>query len=192
MPRSSGLDFSTRSQWRSWLEENHTRDRGVWVIVYKVGSSLDGLRYDEAVEEAICYGWIDGRMQSVDEDRFRQWFSPRRRNSIWSKLNREGAERMMEAGLMEEAGYAEVEKAKDNGMWESAYTSREAPEVPDDLLEALRADEEAWANWEGFTNSVKLMYTRYVLDAKRDETRARRISRVVERSAQNIRPGIDM
>ncbi len=131
-------------------------------------------------------------MQSIDSDRFRQRFSTRRRNSPWSKLNRGRAERMMEAGLMTEAGYAEVEKAKSNGMWESAYTSRVAPEVPEDLIEALREDEEAWSNWEAFSNSVKLMYTRWVLDAKREETRARRISKVVERSAQNIRPGIDM
>jgi len=192
MSQPPELDFRTRSEWRSWLEGSRTRDKGIWVIMYKVGSSLEGLRYVDAVEEAICFGWIDGRMQSVDGDRFRQWFSPRRRNSPWSKLNRGRAERMMEAGLMAEAGYAEVEKAKSNGMWESAYTSRVAPEVPEDLIEALRGDEEAWSNWEAFTNSVKLMYTRWVLDAKRDETRVRRISKVVERSAQNIRPGIDM
>ncbi len=192
MSQPPELDFRTRSQWRRWLEENHSRDKGTWVIMYKKGSSLEGLRYDEAVEESICYGWIDGKMQSIDSDRFRQWFSPRRRNSPWSKLNRSRAERMMEAGLMTEAGYAEVEKAKSNGMWESAYTSRVAPEVPEDLIEALREDEEAWSNWEAFSNSVKLMYTRWVLDAKREETRSRRISKVVERSAQNIRPGIDM
>jgi uncharacterized protein YdeI (YjbR/CyaY-like superfamily) len=188
MPGSPDLDFRTRSQWCSWFEENHTRDRGVWVIVYKVGSSMEGLSYDDAVEEAICYGWIDGRMQSVDGDRFRQWFSPRRGNSIWSRLNRGRAERMMEEGLMVEAGYAEVEKARGNGMWESAYTSREPPEVPDDLIEALMGDEEAWANWEAFSNSVRLMYTRWVLDAKREATRARRISEVVRRAAGNIKP----
>jgi len=188
MSQPSDLDFRTRSEWRSWLEENPTRGKGVWLTLYKKGSSLEGLRYDEAVEEATCYGWIDGRMQSVDGDRFRQWFSPRRRNSPWSNLNRGRAERMMEAGLMAEAGYAEVEKAKANGRWESSYTSRVAPEVPDDLIEALRGDEGAWANWEAFTNSVKLMYARWVLDAKREETRARRISEVVRRSAQNIKP----
>jgi uncharacterized protein YdeI (YjbR/CyaY-like superfamily) len=95
---------------------------------------------------------------------------------------------MMDAGLMAETGYAEVEKAKVNGRWESSYTSRVAPEIPEDLIEALRGDEEAWGNWEAFTNSVKLMYTRWVLDAKREETRARRISEVVRRAAQNIKP----
>ena len=188
MSQPSDLDFRTRSEWRSWLEENPTRGKGVWLTLYKKGSSLEGLRYDEAVEEATCYGWIDGRMQSVDGDRFRQWFSPRRGNSVWSKLNRGRAERMMEVGLMAEAGYAEVEKAKGNGRWESAYTSRVPPEVPDDLIEALMGDEEARDNWEAFTNSVKLMYTRWVLDAKREETRARRISEVVRRAAQNIKP----
>ncbi|MBL7167088.1 YdeI/OmpD-associated family protein [Candidatus Bathyarchaeota archaeon] len=188
MSQPSDLDFRTRSEWRSWLEENHTREKGIWLTLYKKGSKLEGLRYDEAVEEAICFGWIDGKMQSVDDDKFRQWFSPRRGNSVWSKLNRRRAERMMEARLMAEAGYAEVEKAEANGRWESAYTSRVAPEVPDDLIEALRGDEEAWGNWEAFSNSVKLMYTRWVQDAKREETRARRISEVVRRTTQNIRP----
>jgi len=188
MSQPPDLDFRTRSHWRSWLEENHQRDDGIWVVLYKKGSSLEGLRYAEALEEAICFGWIDGKMQSVDGDRFRQWFSPRRGNSIWSKLNRERAERMMEAGLMAEAGYAEVEKARGNGMWESAYTSREPPEIPDDLVEALMGDDGAWANWEAFSNSVKLMYTRWVFDAKREETRARRISEVVRRAAENIKP----
>lgn len=188
MSQLPDLDFRNRSEWRSWLEENHQSDDGIWVILYKVGSELEGLRYVEALEEAICFGWIDGRMQSVDGDRFRQWFSPRRGNSIWSKLNRERAERMMEAGLMVEAGHAEVEKAMGNGMWESAYTSREPPEVPDDLIEALMEDEGAWANWEAFSNSVKLMYTRWVTDAKREETRARRIGEVVRRAAKNIKP----
>lgn len=182
------LDLRDRSQWRSWLEENHTRDEGLWVVMYKVGSNLEGLRYADAVEEAICFGWIDGRMQSVDGDRFRQWFSPRRGNSIWSRLNRERAERMMEAGLMAEAGYAEVEKARGNGMWESAYTSREPPEVPEDLIEALMGDDGAWENWEAFSNSVKLMYTRWVIDAKREATRAKRISEVVRRAVENIKP----
>ena len=108
MSQPPDLDFRTRSHWRSWLEENHQRDDGIWVVLYKKGSSLEGLSYAEALEEAICFGWIDGRMQSVDGDRFRQWFSPRRGDSIWSRLNRERAERMMGAGLMAEAGYAEV------------------------------------------------------------------------------------
>ena len=188
MSQPPDLDFRNRTEWRSWLEGNQSWDRGIWVIMYKKGSSLEGLRYDDALEEAICFGWIDGRMQSVDGDRFRQWFSPRRGNSVWSKLNRGRAERMMEAGLMAEAGYAEVEKAKGNGRWESAYTSRVPPEDADDLIEALMGDEEACANWEAFTNSVKLMYSRWVLDAKREETRARRISEVVRRAAQDIKP----
>jgi uncharacterized protein YdeI (YjbR/CyaY-like superfamily) len=185
---SMDLDFRDRAEWRNWLKENHRRGNGVWLVLYKKGSKLAGLRYVEAVEEAICFGWIDSKMHAVDEERFRQWFSPRRRNSPWSNLNRGRAERMMEAGLMAEAGYAEVEKSKGNGRWESSYTSRMAPEIPDDLIEALEGDEEAWGNWEAFSNSVKLMYTRWVLDAKREETRARRISEVVRRAAQNIKP----
>jgi uncharacterized protein YdeI (YjbR/CyaY-like superfamily) len=189
MSKSEGLDFGDRAGWRKWLEENHSVEDSAWVIIYKKGSKEKGLRYGEAVDEAVCFGWIDGGMRSLDGERFRLRFSPRRRGSVWSLLNRERAERLIEAGLMEEAGLRAVDKAKGNGMWDAAYTSRVEPEVPEDLSDALRENEEAWKNFEAFPNSAKLMYVRWVEDAKREETRARRISEVVRRAALNIRPG---
>ncbi len=189
MSGSDGLDFGGRAGWRRWLEENHSVADGAWVIIHKKGSREKGLRYGEAVDEAVCFGWIDGGMNSVDDERFRLWFSPRRRGSFWSLLNRERAERLMGAGLMAEAGLRAVEDAKESGMWDAAYTSRVEPEIPDDLLEALKEDQDAWGNFEGFSNSAKLMYVRWVEGAKREGTRARRISEVVRRAARNIRPG---
>jgi len=189
MSGSEGLEFMDRAGWRRWLEENHSAEDGVWVIIQKKGSNREGLRYEETVDEAVCYGWIDGGMRNLDGERFRLWFSPRRKGSVWSLLNRERAVRLMEAGLMAEAGLRAVEDAKESGMWDAAYTSRVEPEVPEDLMEALMEDGEALRNFEGFSNSAKLMYVHWVESAKREGTRARRITEVVRRAARNIKPG---
>ena len=189
MSGSKGLEFRDRAGWRRWLEENHSAEDGAWVIIQKKGSNKEGLKYEEAVDEAVCFGWIDGGMRSLDGESFRLWFSPRRKGSVWSLLNRKRAERLMEAGLMAEAGVRAVEDAKESGIWDAAYTSRVEPEVPDDLLEALMEDEEALKNFEGFSNSAKLMYVHWIESAKREETRARRITAVVRRAARNIKPG---
>jgi uncharacterized protein YdeI (YjbR/CyaY-like superfamily) len=189
MSRSEGLEFRDRVGWRSWLEENHSAEDGVWVIIHKKGSKEEGLRYEEAVDEAVCFGWIDGGMRGLDRERFRLWFSPRKRGSVWSLLNRERAERLMEAGLMAEAGLRAVEDAKESGMWDAAYTSRVEPEVPEDLMEALMENEEALRNFKGFSNSAKLMYVHWIESAKREETRVRRITEVVRKAARNIKPG---
>jgi len=192
MTEESPLLFETPSEWRGWLERNHPNATGVWVTLQKAGSPCAGIRYDEALDEALCYGWIDGKMRRIDDHQFIQWFSPRRGGSPWSRRNRERAEKLIEEKRMTEAGYAEVEKARGNGRWEKAYSSRRPPEVPGDLMEALRASPKAHENFMGFSNSARLMYSYWVGDAKRPETRARRIARVVELSLQNIRPGIDL
>ena len=188
MTESLGLVLEDRREWRGWLEDNHSKEREAWVVIQKKRSTRKGLKYEEAVEEAICFGWIDSKMQSIDAERFRQRFSPRKRNSIWSKINRERAERLMERGLMAEAGYEAIEEAKGNGMWDSAYTSKKEPVTPRDLLEALKEDRVGYENWDKFSNSVKLMYVRWVENARKEETRARRIDEVVRRAVENIKP----
>lgn len=188
MAESLGLALGDRGEWRGWLEDNHSQEREAWVVIQKKRSTRKGLKYEEAVEEAICFGWIDSKMQSIDAERFRQRFSPRKRNSIWSKINRERAERLMGRGMMAEAGYRAIEEAKGNGMWDSAYTSKEEPATPQDLLEALKKDRVGYENWDKFSNSVKLMYVRWVESAKREETRARRIDEVARRASENIKP----
>lgn len=188
MTESLGLVFGDRREWRGWLEDNHSQEKEAWVVIQKKRSTRKGLKYEEAVEEAICFGWIDSKMQRIDAQRFRQRFSPRKRNSIWSKINRERAERLIERGMMAEAGYQAIEEAKGNGMWNSAYTSKEEPATPRDLLEALKKDRVGYENWDKFSNSVKLMYVRWVESAKREETRARRIDEVVRRASEDIKP----
>lgn len=189
MAEHVSLEFRNRAGWRRWLERYHAAEKQVWVTIQKVGSPAPGVTYEEAVEEAMCFGWIDSRMRSVDEHSFTQRFSPRRKNSPWALTNRERAERLISEGKMAPAGLLAVEEAKQNGRWDSAYTSREVPETPGDLEEALREDDAAWANFTGFPNSVKLMYVFWVEDAKRGETKARRIRDIVDRASRNIRPG---
>jgi len=179
MPETFDLEFVDNCEWRRWLEENHSSEKEVWVIIHKKNSGDRGLRYEEAVEEAICFGWIDGKMQSVDADRFRQRFTPRKKGSIWSKSNRDRAEKMVREEKMAPAGFEAVCEAKGNGRWDAAYSSKAAPTIPEDLEEALKKNEVAWKNFSGFSNSTKLQYVYWINDAKKDETRRKRIASVV-------------
>ena len=184
--------FLDPGEWRRWLEVNHSQDEAIWVVIQKVKSPNLGIKYDEALDEALCFGWIDGKMRRLDEYEFIQWFSPRRRNSLWSRRNRDKVEGLIGEGRMTGAGLAEVEKAKMNGRWEAAYSSKDTPTMPDDLLEALKSNKVAHDNFSAFPNSARFMYIHWINDAKRDSTRTRRINRVVERAAENRKPGIDM
>ena len=188
MPEAVSLEFKDREEWRRWLEENHVAESEAWITIRKAHSPRPGVTYEEALDEAMCFGWIDGKMRRLDENSFTLRFSPRRRNSVWSLSNVERAERLMETGRMVEAGYGAVEEAKRNGRWDSAYTSRVSPQVPRDLEEAMKANGEAWVNFQRFSNSVKLMYVFWVEEAKKEETRTGRIMEVVARAAKNIKP----
>ena len=184
--------FRSSGEWRRWLELNHAQDDAIWVVLQKVKSPNEGIKYNDALEEALCFGWIDGKIRRLDVHEHIQWFSPRRRNSPWSRRNRDKAERLIEEDQMTDAGLAEIEKARLNGRWEAAYTSKEMPMMPDDLLDALKPNKVAHDNFLAFPNSARFMYIGWVNDAKRDATRTRRIKRVVRRSEENKKPGIDM
>jgi len=188
MTQSQNLNFKTREEWRDWLTKNHSKANEAWVILYKKNSEKNGLKYVEAVEEALCYGWIDSKMNRLDEDTFRQRFSPRRKNSIWSKSNKERAIRLIKEGKMTNAGYVSINEGKRSGKWQDAYTSKTIPAIPDDLQKTLQASPTALINFQAFPNSTKLIYIHWIQSAKRPETRAKRIKQVVERAAKNIKP----
>jgi uncharacterized protein YdeI (YjbR/CyaY-like superfamily) len=183
------LDFRTREQWRRWLARNHAKSQGEWVYMYKKGAKM-GLRYQDALDEALCFGWIDGQIKAVDKDRFRQRWTPRRPGSIWSQVNKARVRRLIAEGRMARAGLAAVRAAKQCGKWQAAYTSRTAPELPANLREALKAVPEAWHNFSRFAPSYRTMYIGWVADAKREETRQRRIAAVVRRTLENRKPGM--
>jgi uncharacterized protein YdeI (YjbR/CyaY-like superfamily) len=184
------LLFPTQADWSAWLEEQHASAAGAWVKIAKKGTGHSSVSYAEAVSTALCYGWIDGQKAAFDEIYYVQRFTPRRPRSNWSQANREAATALIEAGLMRPAGLREVERAKANGRWEAAYAGARTATVPADLAEALAANPAARAFFETLdsTNRYAIIYR--IGDAKKPDTRARRIEKFVTMLAegQKIHP----
>jgi uncharacterized protein YdeI (YjbR/CyaY-like superfamily) len=178
----------TREEWRRWLAENHASSPGAWLVSWKRATGRRAVGYDAAVEEALCFGWIDSLAKTVDDERSRQLFSPRRRASRWSRSNRERVERLLAAGAMEAAGLAAVEAAKASGAW-SELEDVENLVVPDDLAAAFAAHPGSSEHWEGFPASVRRGLLHWILDAKRPETRTRRIAETAAEAAAGRRAG---
>jgi uncharacterized protein YdeI (YjbR/CyaY-like superfamily) len=176
-----------RRQWRDWLAANHATATGVWLVTYKASSGKPGLAYDEAVEEALCFGWIDGRRDTLDAERSKQYFAPRRPGSPWSAPNKRRLERLIEQGQMAPAGLAMIEAAKRDGSW-TAYDAVEALQVPPDLAAALAADPTARDRFAAFGRSAKKQLLWWVASAKRPETRAKRVAEVVAAAAEDRNP----
>jgi uncharacterized protein YdeI (YjbR/CyaY-like superfamily) len=173
------LSFASEEEWRAWLQENHLSAAGVWVAIAKKGTGIGSVHYPAVLEHAICFGWIDGRRERLDELRFLQRFTPRRARSPWSRINREKTERLTEQGLMAPAGLEEIRRAKDDGRWERAYAPQRQAVVPEDLQRALDASPAAAAAFA--TLSAQNRYAiLYRLDqARRPETRAKRLATYV-------------
>jgi uncharacterized protein YdeI (YjbR/CyaY-like superfamily) len=166
--------------WRSWLERHHKDPDGVWLVLAKKGTSEPTrLTYDQALEEALCFGWIDGQVRRRDEGTYRQRFTHRRARSPWSRRNVGHAERLTAAGRMTPAGAAEVERAKTDGRWEAAYAGQAEIEVPSDLAAALAGDGAAAAMFESLTSQNRYAILYRVTTAKRPDTRAQRIAELV-------------
>jgi len=178
---------ANRKEWREWLEKNHATSRGVWLIYYKQNSGKPRVAYEDAVEEALCFGWIDSRASTIDEERSMQFFSPRRPRSPWSRPNKQRVERLTEQGLMAPAGIAAIDRAKQNGSW-SSLDAVEDLIVPPDLKEALGANPAAMRNFQAFSNSARKQILWWIESAKRPETRARRIEQAVSSAEENKNP----
>jgi uncharacterized protein YdeI (YjbR/CyaY-like superfamily) len=166
--------------WRTWLAEHHADPVGVWLVLAKKGTEKPtSLTYDQALEEALCHGWIDGQAGRRDEATYRQRFTPRRRRSAWSKRNTGIAERLIAEDRMRPAGHAEVERAKADGRWEAAYAGPASMEVPADLAEALATEPKAQAMFESLNSQNRYAVLYRIATAKRADTRARRIEQFV-------------
>lgn len=182
-PSPDGKDIlapSTRGEWRRWLASNVDRSEGIWIVYRKKPSNLDGPVYDDLVEEALCFGWIDSRVRRVDDDRVMQWYSPRRRGGLWSAANKERIDRLISAGLMTEAGRAAIDQAKTDGSW-SQLDEVDALIVPADLRTALDATPDAAAVYEALADSAKKQYLWWIHSAKRPATRAGRIGETIRK-----------
>lgn len=177
----------TRAEWRAWLEANHTTGTGVWLVGWRKGHG-PRIDYEHAVEEALCFGWIDGQAGSLDERRSRQWYAPRKPTSGWASTNKARVERLVAEGKMRPAGLAAIERAKANGSW-SLLDGPEQGIVPNDLASALDERPSARSAFDGFPKSARQMMLTWVAQAKRPETRAARIREIAERAARNERAG---
>jgi len=183
--------FDNRNEWRKWLEKNHSIKDGLWLIHYKKKSNKKSVSHPDAVEEALCFGWIDSKLKSIDEELYILRYTPRKGKSVWSKINKDAAEKMIKLGKMTEAGLEKIKIAKKQGFWDSAYTNLKKERVPSDLKKALLTDKEAWDNFNNFANSYRNTYISWVKGAKSDITRKKRIDEVEKRSTENKKPGIE-
>jgi uncharacterized protein YdeI (YjbR/CyaY-like superfamily) len=171
--------FATPAKFEAWLERNHASSRGLWLELAKKGSGIKSVTQTEAVEVALCYGWIDGQAKPLDEQRWLQRFTPRSARSKWSKINRERVEALVAQDRMQAAGLAEVRRAQADGRWDAAYDSPSRATVPDDLQRALDRDRKAKAFFSTLDSANRYAILYRVQDAKRPETRARRIEQFV-------------
>ena len=177
---------STRAAWRKWLQANHVKQASVWLIIYKKESSTPSVYYDEAVEEALCFGWIDSKPNKRDAESFFLFFARRKPQSKWSALNKKRVEKLLAAGLMQPAGQAMIDMAKANGNW-TALDAVEALELPPDMKKVFAKNKAALKNWEAFPKSAKRGILEWIGNAKTDATRTKRITETVTLAAQNIR-----
>src|SRR5688500_9909027 len=172
--------FATKAGWQAWLDGNHAKAPGLWLKFAKKASGIPSVNYAEAVEVALCYGWIDGLVRTLDDDYYIQRFTPRRTKSKWSKINRGKAEELIAAGKMKPAGLAEIDRAKADGRWDAAYDSPTTMEVPADLKRELRKNPVARRFFETLSKSNRYTILYQIAEAKKPETRARRIAKFVE------------
>lgn len=180
------LQFENREEFRSWLNDNCLSSGGVWIIFRKDGEK--SIKPGEALEEALCFGWIDGQMQRIDDKTYKKYFCLRRSDSKWSDKNKRTVCELEARGLMTDCGRKKIEEAKNNGRWDAPDLMSVGESEVDVLVELIKGYEPAYSNFEAMPFSVKKTYARAYFDAKTDEGRARRIARILDRLNKNLRP----
>lgn len=176
----------TRAEWRRWLATNHDRSKGIRLVLIKKKANIPGIMYSDAVEEALCFGWIDSTPGKVDEQQYTLYMSPRKPKSVWSKINKQRIQKLVKEGQMTAAGSAKIEAAKKDGSWNQLDAIDELV-IPEDLSSKLSANTDAKSNFEGFSTSSKKIILFWIASAKREETRQKRIEETVRLAAQNIK-----
>ena len=174
-------------EWRDWLERNHAEKQSIWLIQYKKHSGMPSVSWSEAVDEALCFGWIDSTKRPIDEEKYMQYYGKRKANSTWSKVNKEKVKKLIAEGRMSSAGLESIKIAKQNGTW-SLMDSVEALVIPDDLEEAFKTRPGSRDFFLGLSKSAKKSILHWLMMAKRPETRQKRIKETVESAGQNLKP----
>lgn len=187
MATDDQLLFEDRDAFREWLCQNHDTSSGIWLVLGK-GGKVKTLTADEALEEALCFGWIDGQLKSVDDHTYVKRFTPRRKGSVWSERNRELALDLIQRGMMTEAGQAAIDAAKAMGSWDKPGPAPVTEDQVGLLIEALSGAEPALTNFLAMPFSVRRTYTALYLDAKKEETRKKRLAGIIQRLNENKKP----
>jgi uncharacterized protein YdeI (YjbR/CyaY-like superfamily) len=180
MTENPSLLFEDQEAWARWLHEHHATSAGIWIQISKKNSTIRSLSYAEALDEALCYGWIDGQKKKGPEGVWLQRFTPRRERSIWSKVNRTKVLTLIEAGRMRPTGFAAIERARKNGQWDSAYDAVADAIIPDDLAKELGKHHAARAFFDRLNSQNRYAILFRLQTAKKPETRARRLAKFVE------------
>lgn len=176
-----------QAEWRKWLEENHENQQAIWLVLHKKKSPNFNLSWSDAVDEALCFGWIDSTKRTLNEHAYIQYFTQRKPKSNWSKVNKEKVAKLIDAGLMQVAGYKSIEIAKENGSWASLDAVEELL-VPEDLETALKANTQAQIYFNQLSKSVRKGLLYWVVSAKRPATREKRIAEIVKNAVENQKP----
>ncbi|MFQ5905844.1 MAG: YdeI family protein [bacterium] len=187
---SEKLHVTKRADWRAWLSKNHESKKEVWLIFCKKYTGKPRIPYDDAVEEALCFGWIDSTIRRLDDEKFVRKFTPRRGKSNWSELNKKRARKMIRQGRMTRTGLTKFREIENNKKASKAKPSKKRLVVPPDLRKALATNKKAWENFRKFAPSYRRLYVGWITDAKRRQTREKRIEQTVRWAAQNKKPGM--
>ncbi len=178
---ADGLLYAeSRDQWRAWLKENGQKERQVWLVFYKKGAGRPSLDYDDALDEALCYGWIDSLVKRIDETKYAQKFTPRRGTSRWSETNKRRALQLIAEGRMSAAGLAAIEAAKANGQWDEPVQLPMGDQLPLELEEALGSNHAAFETFRRLAPGARMLYIRWISAAKRPATREKRSKEAVD------------
>ena len=190
MPPVKQLYVTDRDHWRDWLKENHATKKEIWLIYYKKHTGKANIPYDDAVEEALCYGWIDSIIKKIDDEKYARKFTPRNNNSRWSELNKKRVQKTIKQGRMTEVGLAKIKAARKNGQWDKATSASKMPEIPLEFKKALAANKKAKEYFENLASSYRKHYVGWIASAKREQTRKKRIEEAINLLQQNKKLGL--
>lgn len=182
--------FRDRDHWRAWLAEHHATEVEIWVVHYKKRTGKPGLAYEDAVQEALCFGWIDGLLKRIDDEKHVIRYCPRRKNSVWSETNKARVKRLIAQGRMTDAGLAKVVEAQESGRWQQAALSQRTFAVPCELSEALAANDDARRYFEALAPSYRKQTIGWIASAKQEKTRRKRVAEVIGLFARGKRLGM--
>ncbi len=184
------IHVTSKHGWRAWLQKNHDAKKEVWLVFYKKQTGKSDISYDEAVEEALCFGWIDSIIKKIDDEKFVRKFTPRKPSSQWSESNKRRASKMINEGKMTEAGLALISQAKSRGIWQKRSRPQKEFTIPSYVEIALKSNEKALENFRKLAKSYKKQYVGWVDSAKKEETRKRRLAEVISLLEKNEKLGM--